>query len=483
VLGMGGAALSAEVFGQTFGSKMGFPDLLVLDSTHPAAIKRALDQINLPRTLFLVSSKSGTTAETRALHAFFLEKLAANSAVKPAAQFIAITDADSPLDAMARETGFRHTFLNPASIGGRYAALSFSGLVPAALIGVDIRAVVERARGMVEQCGHAVGASQSPAVRLGAALAGLAKTGRDKVTFVLPAKIRALGPWLEQMLAESLGKDGRGLIPVIDEPLGSPAAYGGDRVFVALLLEGDTTHDAALDALAAAGHAVIRLGLKDPLDVGAEFFRWQLAAATAGAILGVNPFDEPEVASAKESLATALGHLKRARRLAEPAVAIQEDALALTTRAGDDKPASLADGFGAWLALAQPGDYVAIQSYLEPSAEIATALQGFRSVLRDRMRVATTLGWAPRSVHSTGQLHRGGPPSGLYIQLVGEDDDKLAIPGAGYDFSTFRAAQALADLDALHAAGRRAIRLRLLGKAGPALAQLSQLVRAATRRL
>jgi transaldolase/glucose-6-phosphate isomerase len=482
VLGMGGASLSTELWSQTFGSKMGFPDLLLLDSTDPAAVKQAQDHINLSRTLFLVASKSGTTAETLALHAFFRQRVEATQVVKPGMQFVAVTDAGTPLDILARETGFRHTFLNPASIGGRFSVLSFFGLVPAALIGVDIRTLIERARGMVERCGNTVGTADSPAVRLGAALAALAKAGRDKVTFVLSEKIRALGPWLEQLLAESLGKDGTGLVPVVDEPLGNPLVYGGDRVFVALTLEGDTTHDAALDTLATAGHAVIRLGLKDPLDIGAEFFRWEFATATAGAILGVNPFDEPDVAAAKENTARLLGQWKRTRRLPEWTAVVEEDAIALKSMAAE-KPATLAQGIAAHLGQAQPGDYLAIQAYLEPSGEILTRLQALRTLLRDRLRIATTVGIGPRYLHSTGQLHKGGPPSGLFIQITGEDEDRVAIPGAGHDFSTLKAAEALGDLEALHGAGRRIIRLELHGKPGLALQQLLQLTRAATRRL
>src|SRR6266508_4274 len=333
VLGMGGSSLSTEVFSHTFGSKMGFPDLLMLDSTDPAAVKHTLDHVNLPRTLFLVSSKSGTTAETLALYAFFHERVEATMSPKPRMQFVAITDAGTPLDAMARETGFRHTFLNPASIGGRYSALSFFGLVPAGLIGVDLKTVLERARTMVERSGNTVSAQESPAARLGAALAGFARAGRDKVTLILSEKLRTLGAWLEQLLAESLGKDGKGLVPVVDEPLGNPVVYGADRLFVALTLEEDGTYDSALDALADAGHPVIRLRLKDPLDVVAEFFRWELATATAGAILGVNPFDEPDVARAKQNTASLLTQWKKSLRLPEWPADAEENGIVLMAKA------------------------------------------------------------------------------------------------------------------------------------------------------
>jgi RpiB/LacA/LacB family sugar-phosphate isomerase len=483
VLGMGGASLPAELWSLTFGSKLGFPDLVLLDSTDPAAVKHTLERLNLPRTLFLVSSKSGNTAETLALYAFFRREVEALAPQKPGMQFVAITDAGTPLDVMAKETGFRHTFLNPASIGGRYSALSFFGLVPAALIGVDVAGLLGRARAMVEQCGNTVVAHESAAVRLGATLAVLARAGRDKVTFVLSDKIRALGPWIEQLLAASLGKDGKGLVPVVDEPPGSPALYGGDRVFVALTLAADRSHDAALDAIADAGHPVIRIELADTLDVGAEIFRWELATATAGAILGVNPFDEPDVARAKDNTASLLAARKKTRRLPEPSADAEEDGIVLITGAGGPKPASVAEAVAAHLGQARPGDYLALQAYLEPGGEVSSRLGAIRALLRDRLRIATTLAFGPRYLHSTGQLHKGGPPTGLFIQITGEDTDELGIPGVGYGFSVLKAAQALGDLQALSGDGRRVIRLHLLGKPAPATERLLQLVRTATRRL
>src|SRR6266567_2711942 len=275
LLGMGGASLSGDVFNLTFGSKMGFPDLLLLDSTDPAAVKHTLDRLNLTRTLFIVATKSGTTTETLSLYHFFRGQVEASSVPRAGVHFVAITDPGRPLDKLATESGFRRTFLNPASIGGRYSALSFFGLVPAALVGIDIRALLDRSHAMVEACGNAVGARDNAAVRLGAALAGLAKAGRDKVTLVLSRKLRGLGPWIEQLLAESLGKDGKGLVPVDDESLGPPGVYGEDRVFVAVTLDGDAAYDSELNALEDAGHPVIRIGLREPLEVGAEFFRWE----------------------------------------------------------------------------------------------------------------------------------------------------------------------------------------------------------------
>jgi transaldolase / glucose-6-phosphate isomerase len=482
VLGMGGSSVTAEVFNETFDSKMGFPDMLLLDSTDPGAVKHVLERVNLSRTLFVVASKSGTTAETMAAYAFFRGQVEAASSPRPGMQFVAVTDPGRPLDKLATETGFRRTFLNPASIGGRFSALSFFGLVPAALIGVDIKVLLERAHGMVETCGNEVGVRGNPAVQLGAVLAGLARAGRDKVTLVLSEKIRALGVWIEQLLAESLGKDGTGLVPVVDEPLGAPTVYGDDRIFVAVVLDGDTTHDAALAKLADAGHPVLRLLLRDPMDLGAEFFRWELAAATAGAILGVNPFDEPDVARGKEQAATLLTEWRRSRRLPEWPADVEEDGMVLMTKS-NKKPTSVGKGLAAHLAQAGPGDYLAIQAYLTPTPDAARALQEIRVALRDRLRIATTVGWGPRYLHSTGQLHKGGPTSGLFVQITGEDREDVAIPGAGYGFTTLKAAQALADLQTLRDSARRVIRIHLGGKQAQALPQLAQMVQGLTKRL
>ena len=482
LLGMGGSSLTGEVLNETFGSKMGFPDMLVLDSTDPAAVKHVLDTVNLGRALFLVSSKSGTTAETLAAYSYFRGQVEAAASPRPGMQFVAITDPGRPLDKLATETGFRRTFLNPASIGGRFSALSFFGLVPAAMIGVDIKILLERAHGMVETCGNEVGVRGNPAVQLGAVLAGLARAGRDKVTLVLSEKIRALGSWIEQLLAESLGKDGTGLIPIADEPLGAPTVYGDDRIFVSIVLEGDTTHDAGLAKLSDAGHPVLRLVLKDPMDLGAEFFRWELATATAGAVLGVNPFDEPDVARGKEQTSTLLTEWKRSRRLPEWPSDVEEDGLVLMTKS-NKKPTSVSRGLAAHLAQAAPGDYLAIQAYLTPTSEAWRILQEIRVALRDRLRIATTVGWGPRYLHSTGQLHKGGPTGGLFIQITGEDREDLAIPGAGYGFSALKAAQALGDLQSLRDGARRVIRLHLTGKQSQALPQLLQMVQGLTKRL
>jgi RpiB/LacA/LacB family sugar-phosphate isomerase len=481
VLGMGGASLCGEVFNLAFGSKMGFPDLVLLDSTDPATVKQTFERLNLSRTLFIVASKSGDTLETLAFYEYFRGQVEASSVPRAGIHFVAITDPGRPLDKIASETGFRRTFLNPASIGGRYSALSFFGLVPAALMGIDIKALLDRAHAMVEACGNAVSARDNAAVRLGGALAGLAKVGRDKVTLVLSRQLRALGPWIEELLAESLGKDGKGLVPVDDEPLGSPAVYGDDRVFVAITLDGDDSSELHLNALEDAGHPVIRIPLKDHLEVGAEFFRWELATAAAGVALGVNPFDEPDIVRGRETTAALLSSWKKSRRLPEWPVDVAEGGLALLTNSGT-KFASVSQGLQAFLGQAGPGDYIAILAYLAPTAENWGRLQELRTLLRDRLRVATTVGFGPRYLHSTGQLHKGGRANGLFLQLTGEDKDDMAIPGSGYGFATLKAAQALGDLQTLRDAGRRVVRVHLTGKQPQALEQLVQVAQRAVKK-
>lgn len=457
LLGMGGSSLSPEVFAQTFGSKKGFPTLLVLDSTDPAAVKKILTRVDLPRTLFIVASKSGTTLEPLALYKFFRAQV---ERVRPEAgmQFVAITDAGTPLEKLAKEARFRRAFLNPPTIGGRYSALSYFGLLPAALIGVDLPSLLGRTEAMVARCAAKGPLSENPGVALGAALGALARAGHDKVTLLLSPRLQALGSWVEQLLAESTGKDGRGLIPVDGELPGTPTVYGQDRFFVAVTIEGEDTLDRHLRELQAAGHPVFRITLTDPLDLGAELFRWEVATATAGVLLEVNPFDEPNVQEAKDNTATLL----RAPRTSAPAA---------------DWPAdSEEEVLAAHLAQAKPGDYLALLAYLPPGAEVSTQLQALRMGLRDRLKIATMVGYGPRYLHSTGQLHKGGPGTGLFIQFTCDDREDLAIPGEAYTFGALKSAQALGDLEALKGRGRRVIRLHLDGQAAEALERLTRVV-------
>jgi transaldolase/glucose-6-phosphate isomerase len=424
LLGMGGSSLAPEVLMSTFGAADGALELVVLDTTHPATVARITRELDLRRTLFVVASKSGTTTETLSHLAHFWELVPEGS------HFVAITDPGTPLGATARERGFRHVFENPSDIGGRYSALSLFGLVPTALIGAPLHELLDAAEQMSTASERTVGASRVPAAMLGA-LAGVgALAGRDKLTLLLPEEIAALGDWVEQLIAESTGKEGRGIVPVVGEPLAEPGAYGEDRVFVVV-----GEHD-GVDALEAAAQPVLRIAIDDRADLGGEFFRWEFATAIAGHVLGINPFDQPNVQEAKDATKEILAD-------------------------GDVDRAVVGD-LEAVLATVEPGDYVAIQAYLDRTTETEDELRRARVAIRDRYRVATTLGFGPRFLHSTGQLHKGGPNTGVFVQVVdGDRDTDVPIPGQRYSFGTLIDAQALGDLRSLRARDRRVVRVRL----------------------
>ena len=423
LFGMGGSSLTPEVLSSTFGAAPGALELVVLDTTDPATIREVEQNLDLKRTLFVVASKSGTTLETLSHFAYFWEK------TPDGAQFVAITDPGTPLHSLARERGFRKVFVNSAGIGGRYSALSYFGLVPAALIGADIEGLLDRAHEMVHACHTCVPSEENPGAWLGAVLGEAALAGRDKLTLVLPAEISALGSWIEQLIAESTGKEGKGILPVDGEALGAADVYGDDRLFVTI---GD--HD-GLAALEGAGYPVVRLPYSDSLQLGGEFFRWEFATAVAGHVLGINAFDQPNVQEAKDATA----------RILEGGADGQVETEALS----------------ALLEQIRPGDYIAIQAYLTRSADLDAQLQTARLRLRDRHRVATTVGYGPRFLHSTGQLHKGGPNTGVFIQVVGDDDVDLSIPDKPYTFGELKRAQALGDLQSLRALGRRVARVTL----------------------
>ncbi len=429
--GMGGSSLAPEVLWRSYGAARGYPELHVLDSTDPRAVRSA-GIGDLARTLFVISSKSGTTQESDSFFRYFWERTGGRGE-----QFVAVTDPDTPLGRLAGERGFRRTFVNPPDIGGRYSALSYFGLVPAALIGVDVGVLLDRARRMAEACSGTVPALRNPAVWLGAILGEAALTGRDKVTFVLSPGIASFGLWLEQLIAESTGKEAKGILPVADEPLGPPSVYGDDRVFVSLGLdeEGNTGVEARLAELEAAGHPVVHLRLDDRYDLGQEFFRWELATAVAGAVLGINPFDQPNVAESKANTKAVLA------------------------KGAAPSPAASRAELERFLSAIQPGDYLALMAYLPPTPENDRRLAAIRLRLRDRLGVATTLGYGPRFLHSTGQFHKGGPPVGHFLQIADPPADDLPIPGQSFTFGRLEAAQAEGDLVALRARGRPAIRI------------------------
>jgi transaldolase/glucose-6-phosphate isomerase len=430
--GMGGSSLAPEVLWRTFGAAPGHPALHVLDSTDPRAVRQAEQGGDLAKTLFIISSKSGTTQESDSFFRYFWDRTGGRGS-----QFVAITDPGTPLETLAGERRFRRAFFNPPDIGGRYSALSFFGLVPAALIGVDVETLLHRAHRMAEACAACVPAPENPAVWLGAVLGEGALAGRDKATFVLSPGIASFGLWVEQLIAESTGKEGKGILPVADEPLGPPEVYGEDRLFVAMTLAGeaDAGIESRLAALEKAGHPVVHLRLDDRYDLGQEYFRWEFATAVAGAVLRINPFDQPNVAESKANTKAVL-----AKRSAP-------------------SPAASAGELKTFLAGIKPGDYLAIMAYLPPTPENDRRLAAIRLRLRDRLKVATTLGYGPRFLHSTGQLHKGGPPVGHFLQITDRAKEDLPIPGEPFSFGQLEAAQAEGDLVALRARGRPAIRI------------------------
>ena len=441
LLGMGGSSLAPEVFQRTFGNRPGYPALTVLDSTHPGAVAAVVAAVDPASTLFLVSSKSGTTIEPLSFLEF-LWAVVATATDRPGEHFAAVTDPGSHLEGMAAERGFRRTFTADPNVGGRYSALTHFGLVPAALIGADLAALLDEA---------GAGADASRAGRgglpLGAALGELARAGRDKATFLTSRAFAAFPAWVEQLIAESTGKDGTGILPIADELPGTGDAYGDDRLFVSLALGSDDTGDldAFMSTMEAAGHPVIRIVVDRPEALAGEMYRAEIATAMAGSVLGIHPFDQPDVQAAKV--------------LANQAMAGQLDAGAI-----DEVPA---DGPGLEAAVDRlleavtPGDYLALQAFLPATGNTTAALQRIRHLARDRLGVATTLGFGPRFLHSTGQLHKGGPNTGVFLQIVDHPGPHLDVPGQGYTFGALIAGQADGDHQALTAAGRRVMRVCL----------------------
>jgi transaldolase/glucose-6-phosphate isomerase len=493
VLGMGGSSLCPDVCRATFGTAPGFLQLHVLDSTVPASVAQIEKSVDLAHTLFLVSSKSGGTVEPISFFKYFYKRVRALKGERAGENFVAITDPGTPLEKLASEKKFRRVFHGVPDIGGRYSALSNFGMVPAALAGVDVQTLLERAERMVHACAACVPAKENPGIVLGATLAEAARRGRDKITFAISRGIATFADWVEQLIAESTGKEGKGLLPVVGEALGKPGVYGKDRIFVHLKLEPEAEDNTqlALNALETAGHAVIRISLHDKLDLGQEFFRWEVATATVGALLGIDPFDQPNVRESKENTEHLLEEFHAQGKFSEPEPLLESDGLKFysdaATRArlarlgaaGKSPEAVLA----AFLTQAQPGDYVALMAYLEPSVEHTAALQSVRMRLRDALCLATTLGYGPRFLHSTGQLHKGGPNNGLFIQITADDAQDLPIPGETYSFSILKQAQALGDLRSLEGKQRRVIRLHLGKDVQAQLARLEKLVEGAVKRL
>jgi glucose-6-phosphate isomerase len=453
LLGMGGSSLAPEVFRNVFGVKAGFPKLVVLDSTDPERIRDVEAGLDLSKTLFIVSSKSGGTIELVSLYKYFFEKIKALKGDEAGRQFVAITDPATPLEALAKERGFRRVFLNPEDVGGRFSALTYFGLVPASLIGIDVSKVLAGAERMARACSPGTPAAENPGLSLGTGIAVLAESGRDKLTILAPKALASFGDWAEQLVAESTGKEDLGIVPVVGEPFARPEEYGGDRSFAALLLDG--ADNAEVEALARglekAGHPVFTLRLKEAADLGAEFFRWEMATAVACALLKVNVFDQPDVQAAKDGTNAILKKAVSGAKVAP-------------------RPESAA---GPILSEAAPGDYVGILAFLPDRDLVRKTLDEIQREIRARSGKAVTLGIGPRYLHSTGQLHKGGANNGIFLVITVAHENDLMIPGEPFSFAELELAQAMGDLEALEKRGRRVFHFRLPGLSEKDLADLA----------
>jgi transaldolase/glucose-6-phosphate isomerase len=445
LLGMGGSSLCPDVLRATFGAQAGHPRLHVLDTTDPETILGLRRGIDIGRTLFIASSKSGGTTETLSHLAYFWSEAQATGAEHPERQFAAITDAGSSLEALAVDRDFRWVFRNPPDIGGRYSALSYFGLIPGAVAGVDVRELLERAEEMAHACDASVPVEKNPGVWLGAVMGTLANRGRNKLTLVMSPRVASLGYWLEQLVAESTGKEARGIVPVEGEPLGPPDAYGPDRLFVHVRVNGEPD-DPAVRALAEAGQPVVTLVVRDELDLGGEFMRWEIATAVAGAVIGINPFTQPNVQESKDNTKRVLAEYEQSGKLPEAA--------AVEPSEGGRAVANL-------LKHAREGSYVAAMAYTARTDVSEESLRRIRTSVRAASRLATTAGYGPRFLHSTGQLHKGGPPVGLFLQIVQEDVEDAPVPGEPYSFSVLKRAQALGDLRSLESRNYPVVRVQL----------------------
>ncbi len=445
LLGMGGSSLGPEVLRATFGPSNGFPRLWVLDSTIPGWIQQVTQAIDPARSLFILASKSGGTIEVMSLFAHFWELVHKTPGHQGGEQFIAVTDPGTGLEKLAAEHGFWRTFTNPPDIGGRYSVLSYFGLVPAALMGIDVARLLTRAITMAQACRTQTPLERNPGADLGATMASLAQAGRNKITLISSPQIAAFGLWAEQLLAESTGKEGTGLIPVANEPIVSPTAYGTDRLFVYLRLKGDQNRqlDRQIAGLARHGHPVLTLALQDRYDLAGEFFRWEIATAVAGHLLGIHPFDQPNVQESKDNTARVLDTIQATGRLPKQTTATAAQAASQLKRQ------------------CRPDAYVAILAYTTPSFRMEQAIRSLRRALVSHHHVTTTAGYGPRYLHSTGQLHKGGPKSGVFLQLVDQMIPDLGIPGKPFTFRTLAQAQAAGDIQALKAHDQQGIVLPL----------------------
>jgi transaldolase/glucose-6-phosphate isomerase len=489
VLGMGGSSLGPEVLAQTFAGKPGFPKLHVLDSTDPAQVRSMEAAVDLARTVFIVSSKSGGTTEPNVMKDYFFARVSETiGAEKAGHRFIAVTDPGSSLEKVATKQGFARIFHGEPTIGGRYSVLSPFGLVPAATAGIEVRTLIKHTLAMMRSCGPDVPPRENPGVQLGLAMGLAGLEGRDKVTILSSPKIADFGAWAEQLIAESTGKDGKGLIPIEGEPLADAALYGNDRFFIDIRTEDedDAAHDQKLTALEKAGHPLVRIVMKSIDHIGQEFFRFELATAVAGAVLGINPFNQPDVEAAKIKTRelTAAFETSGALPAEKPVISLaQADLFTDEANASALRQAGADGDLGSWLkahlARAGSSDYVALLAYIERDAAHIDALQHMRLGVRAKRHVATCAEFGPRFLHSTGQAYKGGPNSGVFLQITADDARDLVVPGQKASFGVIKAAQARGDFDVLTERGRRALRVHLKGDLKAGLKMLDAAITAA----
>jgi transaldolase/glucose-6-phosphate isomerase len=489
LLGMGGSSLCAEVMKHTFGAIDGYPELFVLDSTVPTQIRTFENRFELDKTLFIVSSKSGGTIEPNAFKQYFYDRARCIlGADKAGSNFIAITDPGTALHELAQADRFRHVLHGVPSIGGRYSALSNFGTVPAAIMGVNLSEFLDRAHAMALSCGSSIAPEKNPGVRLGLAMGVLAQLGRDKLTLIASPGIAALGTWLEQLISESTGKENQGIVPIDGEVLGPPEVYGDDRLFVYLRLATDQSaaQDAALQMLEQAGQPVVRITLEDRIDLGQEFFRWEIATAVAGSVLGINPFNQPDVEASKVATRNLSALYEQSGELPPESPPLAERGLKLFTDSANAEQlgmntelCTLEGCIRAHLDRLAPKDYFAITAYVAMNDQNQCALQAIRHRIRDAKRVATTLGFGPRFLHSTGQLHKGGPNNGVFLQITSDDAEDLPIPDQKYTFGTLKRFQAQGDFEVLAQRKRRVLRVHLGPDVGAGLESLQEIISSA----
>lgn len=467
LLGMGGSSLCPDVLSRTFGQQAGFPKLRVLDSTDPAQVLATERKVNLAKTLFFVSSKSGTTLEPDIMRRYFFERAGAVLGGAPGAHFIAVTDPGSQLEAIANRDGYRKIFYGLKEIGGRYSALSNFGMAPAAAAGLDAVDFLKRTQRMAEAC-KTEDPAENPGASLGLLLGAYANAGKNKLTLVVSEELESLGAWLEQLVAESTGKVGKAIIPVDMESVGAPAVYGDDRVFVQIGLGDDRPADGRLSALEKAGHPVVRIECSEAANLGQEFFRWEFATAVAGAVMGINPFDQPDVEASKVASRKLTEAFEKTKSLPSEEPFFENDGVKLFADAGysatlaqaADTP-TLVGYLKAHLDQVGAGDYVALLAYIEMNEAHERALQVVRMAIRDKKKAATCLGFGPRFLHSTGQAYKGGPNQGVVVQITCDDPADVPVPGRDYGFSVVKAAQARGDFTVLEERKRRALRVHL----------------------